>query len=210
MIVFLSRPLSGAAFLWAICALSGCGGEVPESAAASSSSSEPLSQAQTRGLAHCPRHTPFELAPPADERLLLGLSAQGVQIYTCASSAGSLAWTFKAPEADLFFGPFLVGKHFAGPSWELFDGSTVVTTKVAAATVDATAVPWLLTKTVSTSGNGLFSDVTFVQRLSTTGGIAPTTGCAATSDLGKEARVTYTANYFFYDLSQQHENRGCR
>jgi hypothetical protein len=187
-------------------ALAGCGGEagIPQQASA-----ETLSK-HGDGFAQCPAQTPAELAPPGDERLKIGLSATGVQIYTCSSVNNQLQWTFKAPEADLFFGPFLVGKHFAGPSWQFLDGSTVVTTKTAAATPDPRAIPWLLTQTVSTTGNGFFSDVKHVQRLSTTGGLAPTTGCTTQRDVGKEARVPYAADYFFYAVNADDDNQGCR
>jgi hypothetical protein len=201
-------PLSKNGFLGLLLSLgiaAGCG-----SAPAAQPSDEALSHPERFRLAECPKQTPDPLAPPAEERLKIGLSATGVQIYTCTNIANSYAWTFKAPEADLFFGPFPVGRHFAGPSWELFDGTTVVTKKIAAATVDPTAIPWLLTQTVSTSGDGLLSDVQYVQRLSTTGGLMPVTGCASAADVGKEARVPYTANYFFYDSSEHNQNLGCR
>jgi hypothetical protein len=188
-------------------ALAGC-----QRGAPAESSSEALSRGHSDGLAICPADTPDAVAPPPDQRLELGLSASGVQIYTCAATSDAkLAWTFTAPEAALFFGPFEVGKHFAGPSWELFDGSKVVTKKIAAATVDPDAIPWLLTQTLSTSGEGLLSDVTYVQRLSTVGGLAPTSGCTVAGDAGKEARVPYSADYFFYVQSPlPHHNRGCR
>jgi hypothetical protein len=37
-----------------------------------------------------------------------------------------------------------------------------------------------------------------IQRINTTGGAAPASGCEGPSDLGKQARVAYTADYFFY------------
>ena len=49
----------------------------------------------------------------------------------------------------------------------------------------------------STSGAGLFSDVSYVQRLSTTGGQAPATGCDA-GTVGMETRPGYTADYYFF------------
>jgi hypothetical protein len=39
--------------------------------------------------------------------------------------------------------------------------------------------------------------VTYIQRLDTVAGLAPTTGCDATT-VGTTARVDYTATYFFY------------
>jgi hypothetical protein len=195
------------AFAVGAAALAGC-----EQVAPADSSSAALSRGNADGLALCPAETPDAVAAPENQRLELGLSASGVQIYTCSpGSDGKLAWSFTAPEATLFFGPFQVGKHFAGPSWQLLDGSKVVTTKIAAATVDPKAIPWLLTQTAWTSGDGLLSDVTYVQRLSTDGGLAPTSGCAVAADAGKQARVPYSADYFFYVPSPlPHHNRGCR
>jgi hypothetical protein len=54
------------------------------------------------------------------------------------------------------------------------------------------------------------SDIEHVQRLSTTGGLAPGSGCASAADVGKEARVPYSADYFFYDHGRHNEHRGCR
>ena len=39
---------------------------------------------------------------------------------------------------------------------------------------------------------------TFIQRLNTAGGIAPSTGCVESRDVGKKALVPYEADYFFY------------
>jgi hypothetical protein len=71
-----------------------------------------------------------------------------------------------------------VGAHGAGPHWtSTVDGSVVNGTKVAQVDAPlATAIPWLLLRATSTSGMGVFSDVTYVQRVNTTGGKAPATG----------------------------------
>jgi Protein of unknown function (DUF3455) len=71
-----------------------------------------------------------------------------------------------------------------------------------AVTVDSTAIAWLLLDGVGsqkgpTGGDKLFQ-TTFVQRLKTTGGLAPKTGCSSLTDLGNTAFVPYTADYFFY------------
>jgi hypothetical protein len=39
---------------------------------------------------------------------------------------------------------------------------------------------------------------TFIQRLNTLGGSAPSSGCAQLADVGKKAFVPYSADYFFY------------
>jgi hypothetical protein len=44
---------------------------------------------------------------------------------------------------------------------------------------------------------GRFSEISYVQRLSTVGGIAPSTGCDA-DHIGSIAQVPYTAQYVFY------------
>jgi hypothetical protein len=46
-------------------------------------------------------------------------------------------------------------------------------------------------------GNGVLQDVSSIQRLSTKGGKAPSTGCEA-SHKGENMRAHYTAVYFFY------------
>lgn len=48
------------------------------------------------------------------------------------------------------------------------------------------------------TGGRLLADVTFVQRLNTKGGLAPVAGCATSDDVGKQALVPYTADYYFY------------
>jgi hypothetical protein len=143
---------------------------------------------------------PPQLHPPAPAAMLLRANAVGSQIYACtANPAGGFAWTFKAPEAVLSdAGGKPVAKHFAGPTWQASDGSKVV--GVAAANVpapDGQGVPWLLLKAKSHEGAGEFADITYIQRLDTKGGLAPSGGCDATH-AGQEAKVPYTAVYVLY------------
>jgi hypothetical protein len=134
--------------------------------------------------------------------LLFQTSAAGSQIYVCAARAGDPAdfvWTFKAPEADLWneMGE-QVGSHFAGPTWQGIDGSSVVGEVVARADAPSPdAIPWLLLRAASHGGQGVFSAVTYVQRLETAGGVAPLDGCEAAT-AGVERAVPYTATYAFY------------
>jgi hypothetical protein len=48
------------------------------------------------------------------------------------------------------------------------------------------------------TGGTTLSTTTFIQRLNTTGGSAPSTGCDLPTDIGRKAFVPYTADYFFY------------
>ena len=144
----------------------------------------------------CPANTPASLAPAADQDLAFYLDAVGVQIYSC-TAAGT--WSFVAPDAQLFQpngnGDAVV-HHYAGPTWEwLDDGSTVVGKKVAAASVDKTAIPWLLLVAASHGPNdGRMSDITSIQRLDTEAGLAPAGSCTP----GDSYSSLYTATYYFY------------
>ena len=64
------------------------------------------------------------------------------------------------------------------------------------------AIPCLLLQSIGNdqgpTGGKILANTTFVQRLNTKGGSAPATGCAVASDVGKQALVPYTADYFFY------------
>jgi Protein of unknown function (DUF3455) len=145
---------------------------------------------------------PAALQPPADEVLFLRLHAVGVQIYVCQASHDDptrFEWVFKSPEAQL---SYRLGKpvvnHYAGPTWEATDGSTVVGEVTAKDNgPDSTAIPWLLLHAKSTSGQGRLSRTTSIQRLNTLGGKAPAGGCGAAL-LGGEVRTHYTADYLFY------------
>jgi hypothetical protein len=145
---------------------------------------------------------PTALRVPPDQVLTLAARGAGFQIYECAASNANgtaFAWTLKAPEAQLRYevGKEL-GKHYAGPTWEANDGSKVVGELVARSPgPDPSAIPWLLLRAKQTEGTGLFGAVKWIQRLHTAGGKAPTTGCSA-GYAGTEARVAYSADYYFY------------
>lgn len=145
---------------------------------------------------------PANLTPPAGNVLLFALHADGVQIYACEAKpddASSFVWTFKAPEADLLNQRGeLVGDHFAGPTWQGFDGSAVVGAVLERAdSPDPGSIPWLLLEAKEHTGSGVFSTITFVQRLDTVGGVAPADGCDA-DHAGAEVRQPYEATYAFY------------
>lgn len=141
----------------------------------------------------------------------------GTQNYVCQPSptVGQVAWTLFTPQATLFNdqGEQLT-THFLAPNpdeggvvtrvaWEdSQDTSTVWGKAVAAATVSPDAIAWLRIEVVGrrlgpTGGDTLFG-TTFIQRLNTVGGLAPSTGCDLPTDIGNKAFVPYTADYFFY------------
>jgi hypothetical protein len=147
-----------------------------------------------------PAAVPENLRVPGDESLLLRMAARGAQVYTCkpkAEEASAFEWVLKAPDAELFDQRGAkVGRHYAGPTWESADGSRVVGEAVERSPVQG-AIPLLLLRAKSSQGYGALSSVKYIQRLDTTGGVAPSAGCDA-EHAGTEARVEYSANYHFY------------
>jgi hypothetical protein len=136
---------------------------------------------------------PESLKPGANESLAQIVPAKGVQIYECRNSQ----WAFVAPDAELFDrAGKKIGTHYAGPHWEAADGSRVVASVKARADAPAAgSIPWLLLGAKSVGPDGAFSKVTSIQRVSTTGGVAPAGSCA---QAGERARVDYTADYYFF------------
>jgi hypothetical protein len=136
---------------------------------------------------------PDTLKPAANESLALIVPAKGVQIYECRAGK----WVFVAPEAELFDrAGKRIGSHYAGPHWESADGSKIVgAVKQRADAPAAGNIPWLLLGTKSVGREGAFSKVSSIQRVATTGGVAPAGSCA---QAGIQARVDYTADYYFF------------
>ena len=135
------------------------------------------------------------------ERLIYQAHASGTQIYVCQQGADSKPlWTLKAPDAQLHDQKgTVVGHHYAGPTWKHNDGSEV--TGKASAKVDSPdlgSIPWLLLTATGHSGAGVFAHVTSIQRIHTTGGQAPAAASCDSSNVGTEAKIPYTADYYFY------------
>ncbi len=136
--------------------------------------------------------------PPAHAGSALELQGNGVQIYTCAADGPAFAWQLKAPDAMLSDSQGRpAGHHFAGPTWQAADGSTVVGEILASASGDAGAIPWLVLRAKSHTGDGVFSGVGYIIRSRTAGGAAPGAGCDK-DHAGAETRVDYTASYVFF------------
>lgn len=148
---------------------------------------------------------PVSLQVPEGYKVSYRAFATGVQIYTATPSLADptkLVWTFTGPEAVLFDADgAVVGRHFAyagptRPGWMSESGSLVVAAReVPPVSVDPNAIPWLILNAVHTEGAGIFARTAFIQRINTTGGLAPANPPA---HLGQEARIYYTAQYVFY------------
>jgi hypothetical protein len=143
---------------------------------------------------------PPALAPPRGARPLAHFHAVGAQLYVCKISAqGALGWSLEAPDAKLFdAGGTEAGRHGAGPTWSLNDGSVVTAKKIAQADAPrGNDIPWLLLEVTSAAGTGVLSTATYVQRIGTARGAMPPDGCLG-ANLDSEVRVDYSAEYFFY------------
>ena len=129
-----------------------------------------------------PSAVPYALQVAATQKLVLKAQATGAQVYECRAASDEVhrfQWTLKAPDADLYDdGGGRIGRHYAGPTWEATDGSTVVgEVKAKDNGPDPGAIPWLLLDAKATSGHGVFWGIQSVQRLNTVGGKAPAEGC---------------------------------
>lgn len=166
-----------------------------------------------------------------NEAFLLG-HAVGTQNYVCKPSGTGVKFVLFTPEATLFkdnddrqiithyFSPnpfepntdaTVVADGLIRATWQARDTSTVwakVHQPDGTLTVDPNAIAWLLLDVVGAqdgpTGGHTLSDTTFIQRVNTTGGLAPSTGCTSSTDLGNQAFVPYTADYVFY--KKQHGN----
>jgi hypothetical protein len=137
---------------------------------------------------------PAALKVPDGNRLTGVFSAAGVQTYTCTDGA----WKLLEPAATLWakndHSHRAVALHSRGPVWvSTVDGSAVNAAAIATSP-KTDAIPELLLQSTATRGTGVFADVSYIQRLNTEGGVAPTTACTGTDQLS----VQYSATYAFY------------
>lgn len=138
---------------------------------------------------------PPEITIDTNQKVHFHGFARGVQIYTWDGSS----WGPAVPDATLFDEEGeVVATHFAGPTWKSNSGSTVVGTLMPPplrVTVDTNSIPWLLLTAARAEGPGIFADTTFIHRVNTHGGKAPSVNG---TEIGEVARMPYTADYFFY------------
>ena len=138
---------------------------------------------------------------PDGQTLLMTAQAEGVQIYIGKAkpdSPGAFAWTLEAPRADLFDNAHKqIGTHSIGPEWAITDGSKVVGVQPPKQRVNGASpgdIPWLLLEAKSHEGTGMLSQVTYIMRVNTSGGAAPSD---PPTKEGEETEVKYQATYVF-------------
>ena len=142
---------------------------------------------------------PEVIRAPVGQVAKLTVHAIGDQIYQCVLHDNSYAWQTQAPDAKLFdMQGQVVGNHYSGPVWEYKEGSRIVGRVIHKLDVDlGSSIPWLLVEVIAHHGAGMFSDINFINRVNTQGGLSPSSSCNA-NHLGSEKRINYTADYIFY------------
>jgi len=165
-----------------------------------------------------PPRVPADIQVEAGNELFLEGHGVGTQNYICLPSGSGFAWTLFTPEATLldryarqitthFFSPNPYEKGTVRATWEHSRDTSTVWAALVKQSVDPNfveqgAIPWLLLQKAGVregpTGGDTLTATSFIQRLNTHGGSAPSTGCGALGDVGKKAFVPYSADYLFY------------
>jgi hypothetical protein len=144
---------------------------------------------------------PEPVRVPAGHKQSLETIGTGNITYECREKkdmVGSSEWAFVAPVATLWdMQQKSIGKYYGGPTWEANDGSKVTGKQVAIAPATPGNIPLQLVKADPAMGNGAMTGVTFIQRLETKGGVAPSIACGS-ANAGMKLQVGYQAKYVFY------------
>ena len=137
-----------------------------------------------------------------------------------------LSWTFFGPQATLFNDyERQIITHFLSPNPDPKDNGALrptwqhsrdTSSLWAKAVADAPApvkpgapgaIPWLLLEVVGAepgpTGGQRLTRTKYIQRLNTSGGIAPSTPECTEATVGEKALVPYAADYFFYKSTKR-------
>jgi Protein of unknown function (DUF3455) len=177
-----------------------------------------------------PPPVPPEIQVPAGNVAFLVGHAVGTQNYICLPSESGFKFVLFTPEATLFDDlDKQIITHFFSPNanpvppnpsefgkiratWQDSKDSSIVWGGTAIPSSDARfvapdAIAWLLLPMagvqVGPTGGDTLTITTFIQRLNTSGGVAPSEECTSMNDIGKQKFVDYTADYFFYTDGQK-------
>ena len=132
----------------------------------------------------------------AERETVLQVHAAGAQVYQCEAGPGvGAVWTFREPISTLIGdGSKTIGRHFAGPSWELDDGGAVKGKLLASAPgAGADDIPLLKLTVSERRGAGVLAGASLILRLNTHGG-ALKGPCPVAGEL---RAAPYSADYVF-------------
>jgi hypothetical protein len=160
---------------------------------------------------------PADLKVPGGHTLFLRARATGTQNYICLPTGSAFGWAFFGPQATLFKSRTQIITHFLSPNpdekglpratWQHSQDTSRVWGNAVASSSDPKfvrpgAIPWLLLKVVGAdrgpAGGTRLTETVYIQRIRTSGGVAPTTGCSEATNVGAKALVPYKTDYLFY------------
>jgi hypothetical protein len=165
-----------------------------------------------------PPEVPNGIEVAAGNSVFLVGQAIGTQNYLCLPAGSAFDWTLVGPQATLFDGAGRqIVTHFlslnpdeggtARATWQHSRDTSAVWAQAVASSVDSDfvapgAIPWLRLQVVGaddgTQGSSALTPATWIQRVNTTGGSKPATGCSTATNVGARSWVPYTADYIFY------------
>ena len=165
-----------------------------------------------------PPKVPDNLTVPAGSKAFLIGHAVGTQNYICLPDGAGAKWVLFGPQATVFDDRGAqIMTHFLSPNpvesnapratWMDADRTSAVwAVKVAesddARFVEPGAIKWFLLQTKGAEEGSQRNDrlvkTTVIQRVNTSGGVAPASECMLAGDVGKTKFVPYTADYVFY------------
>ena len=148
---------------------------------------------------------PAPVQVPAGHQVVMETVGVGHITYECRAKKDMPSeheWVFVGPDAKLQTrGGEVIGKYWGPPAtWENNDGSKVTATQVAVSPAGAGNIPLQLVKANPASGMGALQGVTYIQRVATKGGVAPSMACGASS-VGSKQVMPYQADYIFWKAS---------
>ncbi|CAG8655495.1 4535_t:CDS:2 [Cetraspora pellucida] len=163
---------------------------------------------------------PANLTVPSGNCFQFLLYGSGVQQYQCLINNGTPQWSQVGPDAYLindikkesFTSKYEVAHHYFQPTpvnggritWQSIvkkDDSLVIAKIIASSPSPNGSgnVPWLQTQATSNQGNGRFSNITYVLRINTKGGVAPSVDqCGSTYQNSQTAAINYTTEYWYF------------
>jgi hypothetical protein len=165
---------------------------------------------------------PATIRAPAGHVPYMQGHAIGTQNYICLPSGDTFKWTLFTPQATLFnradkqtmthYFSIAPGAADPAPTWQHSrDTSAVWATLAAPASTDPAyvqpgALPWLLLQVTASqegpTGGDALTDTTYIHRIDTVGGLAPTSGCSSPANVGQKRFVPYEAEYVFYTTAK--------
>jgi hypothetical protein len=143
--------------------------------------------------------------PAGNKMVLKTTTTSGKITYQCKDkkdAPGEVVWIFSGPSATLNDESGKeIGLYFGPPAtWGGNDGSKITGDQLAVSPGGAGNIPLQLVKANPSSAPGIMEGVTYIQRLATKGGVAPSSPCNADNKDRKEI-VEYTADYLFWKAS---------